>query len=158
MAEEGLVAALGDVVRQLFTEGRLADAGLADHNDRGGTSGLAPQAERLLWARRTAALERSRSRRSRPSPHLAASGSTSHPGRPAGLDVARGVASDKVHRSPCRATRGSRFLPVRIKSFLKDFGALDVQRAKAMLQPILKTVHVYNDGRIELEFREQQTS
>ena len=53
---------------------------------------------------------------------------------------------------------GMSALPVRIKSFLKDFGALDVQRAKAMLQPILKTVHVYNDGRIELEFREQQTS
>ena len=49
-------------------------------------------------------------------------------------------------------------LPVRIKSFLKDFGSLDVQRAKAMLQTILKTVHVCNDGRIELEFREQQTS
>ena len=44
-------------------------------------------------------------------------------------------------------------LPARIKSFLKDFGALDVQRAKAMLQLILKTVPVYNDGRIELEFR-----
>ena len=49
-------------------------------------------------------------------------------------------------------------LPARIRSFLKDFGSLDVQRAKAMLQPILKTVHVYNDGRIELKFREQQTS
>ena len=49
-------------------------------------------------------------------------------------------------------------LPARIKSFLKDFGSLDVQRAKAMLQPILKTVHVYRDGRIELEFRGQQTS
>ncbi len=35
---------------------------------------------------------------------------------------------------------------------------IDVQRAKAMLQTILKTVHVYNDGRIELEFRGQQTS
>ena len=45
-------------------------------------------------------------------------------------------------------------LPVRIKSFIKHFGSLDVQRAKAMLQPILKTVHVYNDGRIELEFLE----
>ena len=49
-------------------------------------------------------------------------------------------------------------LPARIRSFLKDFGSLDVQRAKAMLQPILKTVHVYNDGRIELKFREQQPS
>ena len=49
-------------------------------------------------------------------------------------------------------------LPVRIKSSLKDFRSLDVRRAKAMLQPILKTVHVYNDGRIELEFRGQQTS
>ncbi len=49
-------------------------------------------------------------------------------------------------------------LPARIRSFLKDFGSLDVRRAKAMLQPILKAVHVYNDGRIELEFRGQQTS
>ena len=49
-------------------------------------------------------------------------------------------------------------LPARIRSFLKDFGALDVQRAKAMLQPILKTVHVYRDGRIELEFRGPETS
>ena len=54
--------------------------------------------------------------------------------------------------------QGVSALPAHIKSFLKDFQSLDVQRAKAMLQPILKTVHVYNDGRIELAFREQQTS
>ena len=44
-------------------------------------------------------------------------------------------------------------LPARIKSVLEDFRSLDVRRAKAMLQPIPKTVHVYRDGRIELEFR-----
>ena len=44
-------------------------------------------------------------------------------------------------------------LPGRVRSFLKDFQQLDVQRAKALLQTILKAAHVYRDGRIELEFR-----
>ena len=67
-------------------------------------------------------------------------------GRREGLAAA---VADQVSRQG-----GVSALPARIKSFLKDFGSLDVRRAKAMLQPILKTVHVYNDGRIELEFRE----
>ena len=34
---------------------------------------------------------------------------------------------------------------------------LDTRRAKALLQTILSAAHVYRDGRIELEFRAQQT-
>ena len=49
-------------------------------------------------------------------------------------------------------------LPTRVRSFLKDVQALDTRRAKALLQTILKAAHVYRDGRIELEFRTQQTS
>ena len=49
-------------------------------------------------------------------------------------------------------------LPTRVRSFLKDFEALDTRRAKALLQTILSAAHVYRDGRIELEFRGQQTS
>ena len=43
--------------------------------------------------------------------------------------------------------------PVRVRSFLKDFQSLDVRRAKALLQTILKTATVSKDGTIELEFR-----
>ena len=43
--------------------------------------------------------------------------------------------------------------PTRVRTFLKDFQALDVRRAKALLQTILSAAHVYRDGRIELEFR-----
>ena len=49
-------------------------------------------------------------------------------------------------------------LPMRVRSFLKDFQSLETRRAKALLQTILSAAHVYRDGRIELEFREQQTS
>ena len=44
-------------------------------------------------------------------------------------------------------------LPSRVRSFLKDFQSLDVRRAKALLQTILESAHVYKDGTIELEFR-----
>ena len=44
-------------------------------------------------------------------------------------------------------------LPARVRSFLHDFQGLDVRRAKALLQTILSLTHVYNDGRVELEFR-----
>ncbi len=44
-------------------------------------------------------------------------------------------------------------LPTRVRSFLKDVQSLDTRRAKALLQTILSTAHVYRDGRIELEFR-----
>lgn len=44
-------------------------------------------------------------------------------------------------------------IPVKIGSFLEDFHAMDVRHAKAILQGIIKAAHVFNDGRIELEFR-----
>lgn len=43
--------------------------------------------------------------------------------------------------------------PAAIKSFVKDFGAMDVRLAKAHLQEILKAAYIYRDDRIELEFR-----
>ncbi len=49
-------------------------------------------------------------------------------------------------------------LPTRVRSFLKDVQELDTRRAKALLQTILSAAHVYRDGRIELEFRGQQSS
>ena len=44
-------------------------------------------------------------------------------------------------------------LPARVGSFLEDFQSLDVRRAKALLQTILKAARVYRDDHIELEFR-----
>ena len=44
-------------------------------------------------------------------------------------------------------------IPTRVRSFLEDVQSLDVRRAKALLQAILRAAHVYKDGRIELEFR-----
>ena len=44
-------------------------------------------------------------------------------------------------------------VPAMVRSFLKDFEALDIRRQKAHLQTILKAAHVHRDGRIELEFR-----
>ena len=49
--------------------------------------------------------------------------------------------------------RRDRTLPTRVGSFLEDFQSLDVRRAKALLQTILKAAHVYRDDRIELSFR-----
>ena len=43
--------------------------------------------------------------------------------------------------------------PAHIGAFLEDFQGLDPRLQKAQLQTILKAVHVWNDGRIELEFR-----
>lgn len=44
-------------------------------------------------------------------------------------------------------------LPSRIRSFMKDVQEANVRHGKALLQGILKSATVYNDGRIELEFR-----
>jgi DNA invertase Pin-like site-specific DNA recombinase len=44
-------------------------------------------------------------------------------------------------------------LPERIASFVDSFEQLEVPKAKAMLQMILKGAHVWTDGRVELEFR-----
>jgi site-specific DNA recombinase len=39
-------------------------------------------------------------------------------------------------------------LPTRVRSFLKDFRSLDTRRAKALLQSILASAHVFKNGRI----------
>ena len=44
-------------------------------------------------------------------------------------------------------------LPERITSFTESFQQLEVPKAKAMLQMILKGAYVWTDGRVELEFR-----
>jgi len=44
-------------------------------------------------------------------------------------------------------------VPQTIKSYIETFQTLDIRQQKAQLQTILKTVHVFKDGRIELEFR-----
>lgn len=44
-------------------------------------------------------------------------------------------------------------VPVKVRSFLEDFQGMDVVKAKAILQTILKSAHVWLDGRVELEFR-----
>jgi len=43
--------------------------------------------------------------------------------------------------------------PVEIRSFFEDFQELDIQQQKARLQQILKAAYIWNDNRIELEFR-----
>ncbi|MBF8267425.1 MAG: Resolvase domain protein [Dehalococcoidia bacterium] len=44
-------------------------------------------------------------------------------------------------------------VPVKVANFLEDFGGMDVVKAKAILQTIIKSAHVWKDGKIELEFR-----
>ena len=44
-------------------------------------------------------------------------------------------------------------VPVEVRSFLEDFQGMDVVKAKAILQTIVKAAHVWRDGRIEVEFR-----
>lgn len=44
-------------------------------------------------------------------------------------------------------------VPVKVRSFLEDFQSMDVVKAKAILQTIVKAAHVWKDGKIELEFR-----
>ena len=44
-------------------------------------------------------------------------------------------------------------VPVKVRSFLEDFQEMDVRQAKSILQGIIRAAHVWNDGRIDLEFR-----
>lgn len=44
-------------------------------------------------------------------------------------------------------------LPAQIGSFLKSFEKLEVRKAKAILQTILESAHIWRDGKIELKFR-----
>ncbi len=44
-------------------------------------------------------------------------------------------------------------VPMKVQSFLEDFQRMDVVKAKAILQTIVKAAHVWRDGKVELEFR-----
>lgn len=44
-------------------------------------------------------------------------------------------------------------VPVKVRSFMEDFQGMEVTRAKAILQTIVKAAYVWRDGRIEVEFR-----
>ncbi len=46
-------------------------------------------------------------------------------------------------------------LPGAVGSFLDDMQKMEIRWQKAQLQTILKAAHIYRDGNIELEFREQ---
>ena len=62
-------------------------------------------------------------------------------------EIAQWMADRERHKAAAEA------LPVHVRSFLEDVQEMDVRKAKAQLQTILKAVHVYRDKRIELEFR-----
>lgn len=60
--------------------------------------------------------------------------------------------SDKIGRA--RATGDLiEKVPKAIKSFMEAFKDIDRRQQKVQLQTILKSAHIYKDGRIELEFR-----
>jgi site-specific DNA recombinase len=46
-----------------------------------------------------------------------------------------------------------RRIPTVIKTFEEAFNSLETRQQKAQLQTILKSAHIYKDGKIELEFR-----
>lgn len=68
------------------------------------------------------------------------------------LEARRAELAERVEADRGRAEAAAA-LPIRVRSFLEDFAALDTRRAKALLQTILKAAHVYRSGEIELEFR-----
>ena len=67
--------------------------------------------------------------------------------QPRKADLEASVAAQREVESQTAA------VPVQVRSFLEDFGDMDVPQAKAILQGIVKTAYVFNDGRIDLEFR-----
>jgi hypothetical protein len=44
-------------------------------------------------------------------------------------------------------------VPIKVRSFVDGFRDMELPQAKAVLQGIVKAVHVSNDGRFEIEFR-----
>ena len=76
---------------------------------------------------------------------------------PTAVDTATTAFMDCLGVALAGSRDGAGTLAARVRSFLKDVQALDTRRAKALLQTILSAAHVYRDGRIELEFREQHT-
>ena len=69
------------------------------------------------------------------------------------LESRQQVLADLVMKERFRTSLADT-LPELISSFLTAFELLDIRQQKVNLQSILKTAHIYRDGRIELEFRE----
>ena len=69
------------------------------------------------------------------------------------LESRRQVLADLVMKESVRTSLADT-LPESINSFLTAFELLDIRQQKVNLQSILKTAHIYHDGRIELEFRD----
>jgi site-specific DNA recombinase len=67
--------------------------------------------------------------------------------KPRKVDLEASVAAQREVETQTAA------VPVQVRSFLEDFGDMDVPQAKVILQGIVKVAYVFNDGRIELEFR-----
>ena len=77
---------------------------------------------------------------------------TEHRGERASVEMRLAELREELHIS--EATQESvTSLPERVTSFNESFEHLDVPKAKAMLQMILKGAYVWTDGRVELEFR-----
>ena len=70
----------------------------------------------------------------------------------AGLQARKGELEASIAAQRDREAQ-AKAVPVRVRSFLEDFGGMEITKAKAVLQTILKAAHVYRNGRIELEFR-----
>jgi len=47
----------------------------------------------------------------------------------------------------------SQTVPIKVREFLEEFEEIDEIQRKARLQVILKTAHVWSDGRVDFKFR-----
>ena len=70
----------------------------------------------------------------------------------AGLQARKSTLEGSIAAQRDREAQ-AKAVPIRVSSFLEDFQGMDVVKAKAILQTIVKAAHVWKDGRIELEFR-----
>jgi hypothetical protein len=73
--------------------------------------------------------------------------------RNARLEASKAELQEWLERERDRTSLAEK-LPQSIQEFVEVFDTLDPRQQKAHLQSILKAAHIYNDGRIELEFRE----
>jgi site-specific DNA recombinase len=71
----------------------------------------------------------------------------------AALETRKAELEELVEKERDRASLAEN-LPQSIKGFLETFESLDIRQQKVHLQSILKAAYIYDDNRIELEFRE----
>jgi site-specific DNA recombinase len=73
--------------------------------------------------------------------------------RNARLEASRAELKEWLERERDRTALAEK-LPQSVQTFVELFESLEPRQQKAHLQSILKAAYIYNDGRIELEFRE----